>query len=104
MYTTQKHFYSQEKIRKIEEDHKGTIERLRREIHNLEKDRQKQVCEDKQHSKGSPPLKLKLVQEIPRLRAEERQAGEVTCESNAFYRLILISSGHMERVVLKIPR
>lgn len=68
----------QDKIRKIEEEHKTKLEKLHREFDELEKERQKQqISKDKLRSRESPPLKLNLGGDAAHLRTEERQAGEV---------------------------
>ena len=67
----------QDKIRKIEEEQKAKLEKLHREIEDLEKERQKEMSKDKSRSKESPTLKLNLGGEGAHLRSEERQAGEV---------------------------
>ena len=69
----------QNKIGKIEEDHKTKLEKLHKEIGDLEKERQKQILKDKPRSRESPPLKLNLAGDTTHLRSEERQAGEVRC-------------------------
>ncbi|CAB4034057.1 GRIP and coiled-coil domain-containing 2-like, partial [Paramuricea clavata] len=65
-----------DKIQKMEEEHKSKLEKLRIEIDDLEKERQKQISKDKSRSRESPPLKLNLGGETVHLRSEERQAGE----------------------------
>ena len=68
----------QDKIRKIEEEQKAKLEKLHREIEDLEKERQKEMSKDKSRSRESPTLKLNLGGEGAHLRSsEERQAGEV---------------------------
>ena len=67
----------QEKIRKLEEENKQVKERLRNEIDELEKERQKHVTKEKQRPRESPPLRLNLTQENIRLTTEEREAGDV---------------------------
>lgn len=61
-------------MRKVEEEYKSKLEKLRQENDDLEKERQKQASKDKSRSRESPPLKLNLAAD---LRSEERQAGEV---------------------------
>lgn len=68
----------------MEEEHKSKLEKLRIEIDDLEKERQKQISKDKSRSRESPPLKLNLGGETVHLRSEERQAGEV-CSSQVVH-------------------